>query len=148
MAASKGQGENENDDGVISGHAYSLISIHEIKKNGKPVRLLKLRNPWGTGEWTGDWSDNSPLWTPQLRQDVGCVEADDGAFYIELSDYVQHFSWTSVCCDSNPGKYVHSSIYHSFGEKDKSAMPQAFFKFTLTQPIKFRNSIFAISVLQ
>ena len=28
MAASHGQGENRNDEGVISGHAYSLISIH------------------------------------------------------------------------------------------------------------------------
>ena len=30
MAASHGQGENRNDEGVISGHAYSLIAIHEI----------------------------------------------------------------------------------------------------------------------
>ena len=47
MAASHGQGENRNDDGVISGHAYSLISIHEIKHKGKDLKLLKLRNPWG-----------------------------------------------------------------------------------------------------
>lgn len=31
MAASHGQGENKNAEGVISGHAYSLISIHEFK---------------------------------------------------------------------------------------------------------------------
>ena len=31
MAASTGQGEDRNDEGVISGHAYSLISIHEVK---------------------------------------------------------------------------------------------------------------------
>ena len=30
MAASQGQGENKNAEGVISGHAYSLISIHEF----------------------------------------------------------------------------------------------------------------------
>jgi len=23
-----------------------------------------MRNPWGTGEWKGDWSDNSKKWTP------------------------------------------------------------------------------------
>ena len=52
MAASHGQGEVTSDAGVVSGHAYSLISIHEIKdKRGKQVNLLKLRNPWGTGEW-------------------------------------------------------------------------------------------------
>ena len=31
MAASMGEGENQNADGVISGHAYSLISIHKVK---------------------------------------------------------------------------------------------------------------------
>ena len=67
MAASHGQGENKNAEGVISGHAYSLISIHEFENKNQQVRLLKLRNPWGSGEWTGDWSDNSPLWTPQLK---------------------------------------------------------------------------------
>ena len=43
--------------GLIPGHAYTLISAHEV--NG--VRLLKLRNPWGDHEWTGDWSDQSHL---------------------------------------------------------------------------------------
>ena len=52
MAASHGQGEITSEAGVVSGHAYSLISIHETKdKRGKKVRLLKLRNPWGSGEW-------------------------------------------------------------------------------------------------
>ena len=51
MAASQGQGENKNSEGVISGHAYSLISINEFKHQGKQVRLLRLRNPWGSGEW-------------------------------------------------------------------------------------------------
>lgn len=57
MAASRGEGEEQNADGIISGHAYSLISIHEFQYRGKTVRLLKLRNPWGSGEWQGDWSD-------------------------------------------------------------------------------------------
>lgn len=59
MAASHGQGEDRNDEGVISGHAYSLISINEFTHEGKEVKLLQLRNPWGSGEWTGAWSDKS-----------------------------------------------------------------------------------------
>ena len=66
MAASHGAGENRNDEGVISGHAYSLISIHELTHKGKEIKLLKLRNPWGSGEWQGDWSDKSELWTPEI----------------------------------------------------------------------------------
>ena len=88
MAASHGEGENRNAEGVISGHAYSLISIHKVKYQGREVRLLRLRNPWGSGEWQGDWSDNSPLWTPALKSQVGFRDEDDGIFFIELQDYL------------------------------------------------------------
>jgi hypothetical protein len=28
-----------------------------------------MRNPWGHGvEWKGDWSDNSKLWTEDLKK--------------------------------------------------------------------------------
>ena len=67
MAASHGEGEERTSEGVISGHAYSIISVHEFNLDDENVKLLKLRNPWGTGEWSGDWSDKSSLWTPQLR---------------------------------------------------------------------------------
>ena len=123
MAASHGQGEVRSSEGVISGHAYSLISIHEFNHKGEEVKLLKLRNPWGSGEWQGDWSDNSALWTPALRKQVGAVSGDDGAFFIGLDDYLQHFSWTSVCVENNVQKYVHSSLYHSFGALDTSPLP-------------------------
>lgn len=39
--------------GLKSLHAYSIISCHSDNE----VRLLKIRNPWGYGEWNGKWSD-------------------------------------------------------------------------------------------
>lgn len=68
LASSTGSGEAENDVGVIGGHAYSVISAHSVQAHGNLVKLLKLRNPWGRGEWTGDWSDKSSLWTPALKK--------------------------------------------------------------------------------
>ena len=69
IASSLGEGEEENDKGIISGNAYSVISLHEVfSTDNKTVRLLKLRNPWGLGQWTGDWSDSSSKWTPTLRK--------------------------------------------------------------------------------
>ena len=68
VASSLGQGESKNAMGIIAGHAYSVIEIHEFFDDHQQVRLLKMRNPWGHSEWTGDWSDSSRLWTPELRQ--------------------------------------------------------------------------------
>jgi len=39
----------------------------DLGKGGARERLLKVRNPWGSHEWTGDWSDSSPLWTDHLK---------------------------------------------------------------------------------
>jgi len=61
---------------------------------------------------------------------------------------LEHFSWTSVCVENNNAKYVHSQLYHSFGSKDRSELPQAFFRFELTSSVNFEEFAFAISVMQ
>lgn len=56
-----------------------------------------MRNPWGKkGEWSGDWSDSSDLWTPELSELVGQTNQDDGIFFIPLENYLTHFTQTSV----------------------------------------------------
>jgi len=36
--------------GLVAGHAYSLIRIMVVSTGNK---LVQLRNPWGSEEWTG-----------------------------------------------------------------------------------------------
>lgn len=48
----------------MSGHAYSLndnfeLYDEEMENPRKTHRLLRVRNPWGRGEWKGKWSDDS-----------------------------------------------------------------------------------------
>ena len=50
--------------GIMSGHAYGLNDVFELHDHlmenpRKTHRLLRVRNPWGRGEWTGKWSDDS-----------------------------------------------------------------------------------------
>jgi hypothetical protein len=50
--------------GVKKGHGYTILKTLTIQHEGKKLHILKIRNPHGSGEWTGDWSDKSSKWTP------------------------------------------------------------------------------------
>jgi hypothetical protein len=52
------------------------------------TKLLKLRNPWGSGEWNGKWNDRDRNWTPQLKKELGWTgNNDDGIFFMEFGDF-------------------------------------------------------------
>jgi len=40
--------------GLVTSHAYTILSAYEINIDGETLKLIKLRNPWGKGEWKGD----------------------------------------------------------------------------------------------
>lgn len=65
-------GDNEEQDkdlGLVAGHAYGLIKAATVKdKSGQEVNIVQLRNPWGSFEWKGSWSDDSDDWTPELKK--------------------------------------------------------------------------------
>jgi hypothetical protein len=56
--------------GVVQGHAYSMLRVEEVDGH----QLLQLRNPWGSQEWNGDWSDkDTKNWTRRIKYDMCCV---------------------------------------------------------------------------
>jgi len=80
--------------GLVTGHAYTLLDVKELS-NG--VKLAKVRNPWSSGEWVGDWSDTSSMWTDALRKEAGHAENDkDGSFFMTFKDYHRNFRGFSV----------------------------------------------------
>lgn len=57
----------------MSLQSYSLLDLKWINFKGEELLLVKLRNPFGTYEWEGDWSDKSPLWTPEYIKQCNFV---------------------------------------------------------------------------
>jgi hypothetical protein len=55
--------------GFQGGHAYSIMSTHEVERDNQIIHLLRLRNPWGLFTWKGAWSNSDATnWTPELKQ--------------------------------------------------------------------------------
>ncbi|KZT59293.1 cysteine proteinase [Calocera cornea HHB12733] len=77
-------------NGLIVGHAYSVLRAIEHK--GK--RFVRLRNPWGSSEWTGPWSDGSKEWNSEwlaALPALGHAFGDDGEFLMNYEDFLNTF---------------------------------------------------------
>lgn len=85
--------------GIIGMHAYSILDVREVKNvsfrffqetgvaHGNvsgfteydgTVRLLRIRNPHGKGEWKGEFSDKSEIWEKLLQHQEGPVGSSPG----------------------------------------------------------------------
>ncbi|XP_051578860.1 calpain-2 catalytic subunit-like [Myxocyprinus asiaticus] len=87
-------------NGIVQGHAYTVTGVFKVISEGNPVQLVRVLNPWGRVEWTGAWSDKSPLWnTVSAEERKTCqYEANDGEFWMSMEDYTTNFSVMDVCC--------------------------------------------------
>jgi len=114
LCASTGDGnEALHTNGLLSNHAYAIVRVVELTDpfTGAAHRLLKLRNPHGRGlSWRGDWSQGSPLWTPELRAAVSNLfspsvshaatsedTTSDGSFWLCLHDLRLCFREVVTC---------------------------------------------------
>jgi hypothetical protein len=89
-------------------------------QSGNSVRLVRLVNPWGHSEWSGEWSDNSGNWTPFWKKRIQLHEkklvsgssqpaidiklshptsefADDGQFWMSFDDFCLHYENLYIC---------------------------------------------------
>lgn len=100
QATGKGaSGEIIASDGIVKGHAYSLISAKEVRRDdGELVRVVQLRNPWGAnpaaeykGELADDWSEwkNYPNMKKELLGEGGKL---DGMFWMTFENFVKRYS--------------------------------------------------------
>ncbi|XP_068195150.1 calpain-1 catalytic subunit-like [Antennarius striatus] len=104
MSCGTPQGETSENtvlsNGVVEGHAYAVTGVKQMLSNGEVVSLVRLWNPWGRGEWNGDWSDQSYLWetvSPQDREMCHSVRSD-GEFWMTMDDFCKFYEDLDICC--------------------------------------------------
>lgn len=83
----------QKDKGIVAHHAYTIVGAYILGNE----KVLKMRNPHGKNEWTGDWSDESSKWTPAYRKQVRMESNEDGTFYMPLHSFKRNFQEVSVC---------------------------------------------------
>ena len=112
------EGRNTVQGSVVGGHAYSILGVYEPRLTNHKIRLLRLRNPWGSFEWKGDWSDNSSKWNDYkgVALEIGKPpDVDDGVFYICWDDFIQHFNIIDVLYPQTHISDLHITIHEEMG---------------------------------
>jgi len=88
IESEEGDPNTPTEFGLLKNHAYGILDIQEVDGH----KLLRVRNPWGSHEWTGPWSDGSCEWTDELLEHFNFQFGDDGTFFMEFHDFCEHYT--------------------------------------------------------
>jgi len=106
-AGTKAGSDTQATDGIVDGHAYTIIDCVD-NAGGTEFDLIKVRNPWGQGEFkSGMWDDDGPGWAqyPQVKEALKPVAADDGIFWVDKEEFFKYFK-TIYLCAKNMTKFI------------------------------------------
>lgn len=78
---------NVTTNGLSKDHSYSVIELKQYEDKN----FFLLRNPEGIQSWNGDWSQESPLWTPEMKKDFDLENLTPGTFWMIESDFFKNF---------------------------------------------------------
>ena len=112
-SSNPGSDSDSSQSGVVQGHAYTLLKVDILNFQGQQHRLVQLRNPWGKGEFKGQWSDHDNNWNyvdPQERQRIGFhSDKNDGIFFIPFDNFWDEFRAITVAEIDDDASYVYKS---------------------------------------
>ena len=136
-------------NGIILGHAYSLLECYELiqdpfsgkyrvlnnfeqnDSNLNIQKIIKFRNPWGKTEWKGLWSDSDPIWSDELKKQLKFQIKEDGVFFMSYDDFSKNFSTFQIC-------YYHDNYNLTSWKLTTQSKVRRIFKFTI--PSDQRNT--------
>ncbi|XP_034756454.1 calpain-3b isoform X2 [Etheostoma cragini] len=94
--------ETRTEQGLVRGHAYSIIGLAECDEVAKDarIRLIRLRNPWGFVLWKGPWSANSKEWSTISTADKDNLKkqtVEESEFWMSFDDFQRNFTKLEMC---------------------------------------------------
>ncbi|XP_061192962.1 calpain-5-like [Saccostrea echinata] len=123
-AESSEEMEAATETGLVKGHAYGVTAVKNVPLEGsglfsffktEKIAMIRLRNPWGQGEWNGAFSDGSPEWQKISKDDrdkIGLTFEEDGEFWMTFDDYCKYFVQTAICRVVNTSMFSLSKTWH------------------------------------
>ncbi|EFA04829.1 calpain-A [Tribolium castaneum] len=96
---SQNDGNGKRSDGLVVNHAYSITGLYTSQLKNVTIHLIRVRNPWGSVEWNGPWSDNSVCWSlvPKETKQKLWVKREDGEFWMNFTDFTEKFIFIEIC---------------------------------------------------
>ena len=82
-------------NGLVTRHAYSVTGLARVRGQLGDTHLVRLRNPWGRGEWNGPWSERSWEWDSLSERDKELLSVrvrNEGEFWMAFDDFAKQFS--------------------------------------------------------
>lgn len=61
--AGSGNDQETNTCGIAKSHSYSILAPFSMTYNGAAIKMLLMRNPWGTSYYSSDWKASDSRWT-------------------------------------------------------------------------------------
>ncbi|XP_040207250.1 calpain-13-like isoform X2 [Rana temporaria] len=86
-------------NGLVQSHAYCITDTAQVEVKNGCVKLIRLWNPWGQGEWRGAWNDKSLTWKELREEDRQTLRRvrEDGEFWMSWEDFSLEFSIIILC---------------------------------------------------
>ena len=87
--------EGNGPTGILYNHAYGILDVRDVDG----LQLIRVRNPWGSGEWTGKFADEDEAWDDHkgLKEKLNYQFGDDGTWWMKYEDWCVHYNKMFVC---------------------------------------------------
>lgn len=128
----------------VQNHAYAVLAVKEEQVNGEMVRYMEMRNPWGSSNWSGAYSVNSPEWN--ALNAISPIDTEGGKFLIGFSDFMQQFP--SVTMSMSAENRLHPNDPVEYRPRLKVGPNKSYTQVRLGADVDLNHDFFAIQNFQ